>query len=352
MNIFKKIILAINVILCGVLCADFPVFAETECVMSMHVIDVGQGLSLLFESDGHYLLYDGGDRDYSSKVVSYLKQQNVETLDYVVASHYDSDHLNGIVGALHVFDVQQVIAPDYVADSSLYESFREIIQEKALDVTHPTVGAQISFGNVTATILAPNGSGYENENDYSVALRLECGEQSVVVTGDATALSESEMLDSGQNLDADILIIGHHGSDGSSSAEFLSAVSPDVAVVSCGEKNDYLHPNQAVVECLQAQEIELIRTDKQGDVVAYAGENGWSYSVEPCNDYSAGVGNPVEIPETGENITYVLNKNSKKFHYPSCKSAAKIAEHNYGETTGTRDELIERGFDPCGNCDP
>ena len=105
-----------------------PAAAQTD----IHVLDVGQGLSVLVESQGHYMLYDGGDRTKSSYVVSYLQGQGISSLDYVIASHYDSDHLNGVVGALNVFPAGQVFSPDYTADTRVYNSFQSILKSKKL----------------------------------------------------------------------------------------------------------------------------------------------------------------------------------------------------------------------------
>lgn len=275
---------------------ETEVITETELIteittydLAMDVIDVGQGLSLLFESNGEYMLYDGGDRDYSSKVVSYLKQKDIQTLDYVIASHYDADHLNGIVGALNVFDVETVIAPDYTTDTRVYESFTEILPEKSIELTYPEVGHTYVLGNSTFTILAPNDTDYADVNDYSVAIRVDCNEKSFIVTGDATTLSESEMLANGQVLDSDVMVIGHHGSDTSTSSEFLEVVSPEIAVISCGEDNQYLHPSQSVMELLQAKSIPVYRTDKQGNFVISSDGVNLEFSVEASNDYSYGV---------------------------------------------------------------
>lgn len=420
---YIRYFLVLLMITLGLVDGNDLVYAESQNNLAMHVIDVGEGLSLLFESNSHYMLYDGGDREYSSKVVAYLKQQNVEKLDYVVVSHYDADHLNGIVGALNVFEVSNVIAPDYTTDTRVFESFQEIASEKGLDIILPVVGNQVSFGSTHATILAPSGSAYSEVNDYSIALRLQCNENSIVVTGDATSLSESEMLISGQNLDADILVVGHHGSDSSSSEGFIASVSPDIAVISCGLDNQYLHPTQIVMERLQNTGCEIFRTDKQDDFILSSDGVNWSYSEEPVNDYSYGVetieytdmyattgvnvrsnsstdskilgqldsGEKIAVAEINGDwatvsyngmtayvataylsdtelvetlivveeekeesveITYVLNNNSRKFHYRSCHSAAKIADHNRGESNESRDVLISRGYDPCGNCHP
>ena len=131
----------------------------------LHFIDVGQGLSVLIESDGHFMLFDGGDRKASSLVVSYLQDQGAETLDYVIASHYDADHLNGVVGALNAFQVSQVLAPDYETDTKVFQSFQSVIKEKNSPISHPAPGDSFTLGNASFTVLAPQDRSYQNAND-------------------------------------------------------------------------------------------------------------------------------------------------------------------------------------------
>lgn len=427
MKKIKSVLKSTLLIMIFLLGTIVQVSAEQQAYdLSVHVIDVGQGLSLLFESDDRYMLYDGGDSEYSSKVVSYLKQQSITSLDYIIASHYDSDHLNGIVGALNVFEVSNVLGPDYKTDTRVFHSFQEITEAKGLNVIHPAAGEVYPFGNASFTILAPNSSSYSDENDYSVAIRMDCNTASLIVTGDATTLSEQEMLSGNISLDTDLFVVGHHGSDGSNCDNFISDMTPISAIISCGEDNSYGHPDIEVMERLSREGISVFRTDIPGDLLFSTDGTDWFISVDASNDYSAGelpvsttdmyattavnvrsdrstdssvLGqlvsgekisvyssddewacvsynggtayiaaqylseeNPAFVeskdeiiaePEiTGSEITYVLNLNSKKFHYPSCHSAAKIAPHNYGETTESRDAVIARGFDPCGNCHP
>lgn len=355
-NIFSRLWAILLMLVLGILGPLGVVCAQAQDSapyynLSMHVIDVGQGLSLLFESGGRYLLYDGGDRDYSSKLVSYLKQQNVQTLDYVIASHYDSDHLNGIVGALNVFEVKTVIAPDYTADTRVYQSFIDILSEKQIEITAPVAGTVYELGNSSFTILAPSGTEYADENDYSVAVRLDCKNNSYLVTGDATAVSEEEMLAGGLNLDADVLVVGHHGSDGSTSQEFLDHVSPGAAVISCETNNEYGHPSEEVMARLKEKGIPVFRTDLQGDLVSSSDGETIAYSANPCNDYTGGSA-ATEVPEQETSVKYILNTNTGKFHYPSCGSVKKIAPHNYKESNEARDALIAQGYVPCKNCNP
>ena len=108
--------------------------------MMVHFLDVGQGLSIFVQSKGQTLLYDGGDRNSASFVVSYLKEQKVKRIDYLISSHYDEDHISGLIGCLNAFPSRRVIGADYVHDSGLYRSFMESVENQGLKVLHPEVG--------------------------------------------------------------------------------------------------------------------------------------------------------------------------------------------------------------------
>lgn len=332
----------------------------------VHFIDVGQGLSVLAESDGRFLLYDGGDRKASALVVSYLKEQGVETLDYVIASHYDADHLNGVVGALNTFQVSQVLAPDYETDTKVFQSFQSAIKEKNIPLSHPSPGDSFTFGDASFTVLAPQNKSYQSANDYSVAIRLTVGDVSFLITGDAEVESEAEMVQSGLPLESTVYAVGHHGSASSSSWDLLQKSVPEYAVISCGTGNSYGHPHVETMEKLEAMEIPVFRTDRQGTITVSTDGTSLSWSAEPCNDYSsgdpddmparpAGSAQPGESSQENSFHTYILNTNSKLIHMLDCKNAADISEKNKQTWSGeSYEKCLEEhpGYRGCKSCDP
>lgn len=179
--------------------------------LSVTFLDVGQGNAVLVEQSGAYMLIDGGNRDYSSFVVSYLKEQGVEELAYVIASHYDADHLNGVVGALHAFSCGQVLAPDYVTDTRVYESFERVIKEQDIALAYPAVGDTYTLGDASFTVVCPEVYDPKEDNDNSVGIRLVYGNTSFLICGDAGKAEEQAMLDSGVTLDSDVYLASHHG---------------------------------------------------------------------------------------------------------------------------------------------
>ena len=347
----KKRLVLTALLFSGLLSMDAA--AQTD----IHVLDVGQGLSVLIESNGHYMLYDGGDSDKSSYVVSYLQQEGVPSLDYVVASHYDSDHLNGVVGALNAFPVSNVWGPDYTTETRVFESFNSVVSQKGLSRVQPAIGSQIQLGDATIQVLAPSGTDYSDVNNYSIAVRVQDGNTSFLITGDAEAESEAQMIASGLTLDSDVYVMGHHGSGTSTSWDLLQAATPEYAVLSCGAGNSYGHPHVESMEKLQAMEIQLLRTDKQGNIVASTDGTTITWNVNPCNDYTPG--DPNDTPPqpaassdavSGQEAAAIVywTPGGKSYHNSrNCSTLSRSKTINEGPLS---DALAAGKSDPCNVC--
>ena len=337
---------------------------EVNGDLTVTFLDVGQGNATLVENDGKYMLIDGGDREYSSFVVSYLKNEGVEELEYVISSHYDADHLNGVVGVLHAFPCKTILAADYVTDTRVYDSFCEIVTEQDIKLVYPSVGDVYEFGDAEFTIVCPDEYDYADVNDNSVGIRLVYGENSFLICGDAGEKSEAAMLASGVPLNSDVYLASHHGSDGSSSTEFLEAVMPETVVFSVGGGNSYGHPSERVLNSVAEIGAEVYRTDLQGTIRVTSDGHKLSWNVEPVFNSLENMENDTEgvsetandtlagMDETSVQETYILNMNTRKFHLPSCSSAENIKSENRAEFHGMREELLEAGYAPCKRCNP
>ncbi len=256
--------------------------------MVVHFLDVEQGLCILVQSEGENLIYDGGEKNTADGVVDYLKKQGVETIDYLISSHYDSDHVSGLITCLENFDVEYVISSDYVHESKTYQKFMEAVENEGLKPNHPAVGDNFKFGNGGFTILAPETIDEGDSNANSVAIKLINGNHSFIITGDAEIKNEKEMCNTGIDLKCDVLIPGHHGSATATSWDFLEATLPEYAVISCGEDNSYGHPHEETMEKLESANVEVYRTDIQGTIIVRSDGKNLTWSQEPCNDYSSG----------------------------------------------------------------
>ncbi len=235
--------------------------------LQITVLDVGEGLSVVFQSEGETMVYDGGDKAASSYVVGWLKDHGIAQVDLMVASHYHSDHIAGLVGILHAFPVSRVIAPDYTDDTKIYESFVNAVLAKNLTVESPKPGDSYTVGAAVVEVLGPLSDTYKDENDYSIVLKIRHGNQSVYLAGDSTMTVEDELLEADTNVEADLYIVSHHGSSGSSGQAFLNRVNPELAVISCGKDNSYGHPHDEVLEKLEKTGAKILRTDELGEIM-------------------------------------------------------------------------------------
>ena len=245
--------------------------AEVSDNLVVNFIDVGQGDCIYLSADGENMLIDCGEASEAEAVLSYLDKLGVKRLDYVVATHPHSDHMGGMSEIVEACDIGEVIMP-YLDDGDIpttryFEKFLEACDEKGIDITDAEVGATIGIGDAQAKIIAPSSRDYGNANNYSVGILLSHGSNDFIFTGDAEALAEEEMIESGMLKEVEVYKVGHHGSDTSSSEEFLEVISPEYAVVMCGEGNSYGHPHDEIVERIREYTDEILRTDLCGSIV-------------------------------------------------------------------------------------
>ncbi len=246
--------------------------------LEVHFLDVGQGLSVFVRSGEHTLLYDGGDRDTSSFVVAYLKQQQVESLDYVIASHYDADHISGLIGALHVFPADTIMGPDYVHESDTYSSLCQAVREQGKTLIHPAPGETYYLGDASFTVLAPLDE-YEDSNNNSMVIRIADNGSSFLLTGDAEEASEKDICLQGGELSSDVLCAGHHGSSTATTDLFLSMVQPAYAIISAGKDNEYGHPHQETLQRLSAHGVQVLQTSELGTIVFSSDGNSLTWNA-------------------------------------------------------------------------
>ena len=218
-----------------------------DAAFQMHFIDVGQALSVLVECDGQFMLYDGGNVDDGSLVVSYLQKQGVEQLQYVFCSHAHEDHVGGLAAVMAKFPAGHAYSPVTESSTKCFNDFVKYTQQQGLQLEVPSVGTVWPLGSATVTLLGPV-TGYSETNNTSLVLRIDYGSTSFLLTGDMEKTAETDLVNSGANLKADVLQVGHHGSSTSTGYLFLNAVLPEMGVISCGTGNKYGHPRRGDVK--------------------------------------------------------------------------------------------------------
>ena len=267
---------------------DTPIVPLPEGTVEIHMIDVDQADAVLIQSGDGFMLIDAADRKAESKqkLNTYLTNMGITTLEWLVLTHPDADHIGGAQMVLENYEVKNVMLSDRIHTSATYENMLEaIIAEPDVSVHIVDVNATLDTNteDITATVYDAGDTfewrglhftimgplAIKNNNDSSVVLRMQCGEMVAMLTGDAEIEAEELMLDEHNKslLDCDLLKVGHHGSSTSSSQAFLNALTPSIALISCGVDNDYGHPHSEALQRLEAAGTTIYRTDLNGSVV-------------------------------------------------------------------------------------
>ncbi|MEA4920008.1 MAG: ComEC/Rec2 family competence protein [Clostridiaceae bacterium] len=259
----KKLLIA-GAVLAVLLAVFFLVFWGFKYPFEASFIDVGQGDCALVVCDGKSMLIDGGNNGDGEKIAAYLKDRGIRRIDVLIATHPHSDHIGGLPYIVENFEVKSAYISPCVYTSKIYESFLDALYEQDIKTIAPKAGESYELGGAECRFVS-SGSGYDDANNSSLVLRINYKDISVLFTGDIEAEAESRILESGEMLDCTLLKVAHHGSDTSSTEEFIKAVSPEIAVISVGKGNSYGHPSQRVLERLET--VELRRTDLEGTIV-------------------------------------------------------------------------------------
>lgn len=232
----------------------------------IYVFDVGQGDSILLRNGEYDVLIDAGPNSAEDELISKLDELGLERLDCLVLTHPHEDHIGGADKVIENYAVDTLLMPDAVSSSRTFESVLDAAEDAGLEITVPRRGDSFTLGDLYFTVLAPDDGPQKETNDYSIVLKVEHGESTFILTGDAEASSEAEMLDffGADALKCDLLKVGHHGSSTSSSREFIRASSPSIAAISCAAGNSYGHPHEEVIKLFEKEGIAVYRTDIDG----------------------------------------------------------------------------------------
>lgn len=272
----------------------------------IHYIDVGQGDSTLIFADGATLLIDTGEADSDNTMINYLKEKEVETINYFIITHFDSDHFGEATEVLGEFKVENLIIPDQVKETKMYTTFMTAVAEKPeIEVSviegSDDIGDMIEVDNIididskadrvlNVGVVDPEKEGdkadleleffgpvsdtYSNSNDYSIIVMIRWGATKLLFTGDSESKGEADLVEKlgtslEKELDCDVFKAGHHGSSTSSCDEILDAASPAYIIISCGEDNKYGHPHTEAIDRFndKVSEDKIYRTDLKGTIV-------------------------------------------------------------------------------------
>lgn len=266
-----------------------------EGFLDVHFIDVGQGDSILtVYKDGdttEAMLIDAGDTNCGTLVRNYITKQGIVSLKSVVCTHPDADHIGGMASVIENLPIESTVvwSPSEKKDTKTYDNLVNEIDRNNYKMEEPEIGKVYSLGEASFMFLAPTEK-HKESNSNSLVLKLWYGDISFLLTGDCDEEEEQE-IENGPYIDevnVDVLKVGHHGSKTSSSKNFLQITSPTYAVVSCGEDNTYGHPSASALLNIRQQNCELFRTDVQGTIIATTDGKSLKWNASPCNDWTQG----------------------------------------------------------------
>lgn len=234
--------------------------------LKVNYIDVGQGDSIFIQlPNNQTMLIDAGEAYKSDNVINYLNNLGITKIDYVIGTHPHTDHIGGLEEVINTFDIGSIYMPRASSTSKTYEDLLTTISSKGLKVKTAKSGVVVlDEDNLKLEFIAPNSDSYSELNNYSAVLKLTYLDNTFLFMGDAETLSEDEITN---EIKADVIKVGHHGSDSSSSLEFVKKVSPEYAIIMVGVGNSYNHPYQSIIDRYESVGAKVLRTDLDGNIV-------------------------------------------------------------------------------------
>jgi competence protein ComEC len=287
------------------------------------------------------MLIDGGNAADSDLIYSFLENHGIANLNYIVATHAHEDHVGGLAGALNYATAATALSPVAEYNSRAFKSFVKYLEDQNVSLTVPKHGDKFKLGSADVEIVGPINP-TDEPNNTSIVMRIVYGGTSFLFTGDAERGEEQDILEAGYGLSATVLKVGHHGSDTSTTYPFLREIMPKYAVISCGKDNSYGHPHDNLLSRLRDADATVYRTDMQGTITCTSDGKNIYFTTERNVNVQTNPAMPSE-----EESYYIGNKNSKKYHRPTCTGLPLEKNRTLFDS---REAAIDAGYEPCGIC--
>ena len=246
-------------------------------LLKVHYLDVGQGDSIFVElPNNETMLIDAAESYQSENIINYLKNLNYQKIDYVIGTHPHTDHIGGLKDIINTFEIGKIYMPKVVSTTKTYESLLMAIKDKNLKINTAKAGTSIiDTDTLKINILAPNNSIYTELNNYSVVTKITYGTTKFLFMGDAEKLSENEIK---EDVTADVIKIGHHGSNTSSSIDFIKKVNAKYGIISVGLNNKYNLPKEETITNWENSGTKIYLTSTNGTI--RASSDGTNIKIE------------------------------------------------------------------------
>lgn len=232
--------------------------------LKISYLDVGQADSILIQTGGENMLIDAGNDNDGKGLVEYLNNQDIKSFKYVVGTHAHEDHIGAMDDVINNFSIEHFYMPDVITTTKTYEDVLDALASKQVRYETPNIDDTFKLGEATIKVIYV-GNDNKNLNNSSIVLKLKYKNAEFLFMGDLEKSIEKELLN--KDIKADILKVGHHGSDSSSLSEFIEKVSPTLSIISVGKNNKYRHPKKSTIETLTKNNSKVLRTDELGTII-------------------------------------------------------------------------------------
>ncbi len=250
---------------------------KTNSNLEVYYFDVGQADSILIRENDNNILIDAGNNEDGEKLVDYLKNDlNIEKFNMVVGTHPHEDHIGGLDNIINSFDIDTILMPNATSTSKTFESVLDSIEKKDYKITVPKINEEFNYNNINLKVLY-SGTDEKDLNNTSIVLKLTYQNNKFLFMGDATSKVEKKLLN--EDIKSDVLKIGHHGSEYSTTNNFLDKVNPQYAIIEVGKNNTYNHPKEITLDKLNKKNIKIYRTDIDGTIKVTSDGNNLKFET-------------------------------------------------------------------------
>ena len=250
---------------------------KTNSNLEVYYFDVGQADSILIRENDNNILIDAGNNEDGEKLVNYLKNDlNIEKFNMVVGTHPHEDHIGGLDNVIDSFDIDTILMPNATSTSKTFENVLDSIEKKDYKITVPKNNEEFNYNNINIKVLY-TGTDEKDLNNTSIVLKLTYQNNKFLFMGDATSKVEKKLLN--EDIKSDVLKIGHHGSEYSTTKNFLDKVNPQYAIIEVGKNNTYKHPKEITLDKLNKKNIKIYRTDIDGTIKVVSDGNNLKFET-------------------------------------------------------------------------